>query len=199
MTDNVHPLRPAESPPLSTVELSLADLPDRLDDTTLAALETIARSPLPRLPACDERHFAQCLRMMLAVLPRQQIDEVGGELFVECYRRQLAEWPDEAISFLAAQATGTCRWFPTIAECREIMQGWRRSDEATARRNHAAALASRERNHRFAETRPPPPVLRNLTQADVDMMNPEMIRIGLGCGALVQNNDGSVSPAPEAA
>jgi hypothetical protein len=199
MTDNVHPLRPTESPPLSTVELSLADLPDRLDDTTLAAVEMIARSPLPRLPACDERHFAQCLRMMLAVLPRQQTDDVGGELFVECYRRQLAEWPNEAISYLAAQATGQCRWFPTISECREILQGWRRSDEATARRNQAAALAAKERNQRFAESRPPPPVLQNLTQEEVDMMNPTMVRIGLRCGALVQNPDGSVSPAPEAA
>lgn len=196
MPDNVHPLRPTESPPLSTVELSLADLPDRLDDATLAALEVIARSPLPRLPSCDERHFAQCLRMMLAVLPRQQTDEVGGELFVECYRRQLAEWPDEAISFLAARATGECRWFPTIAECREILHGWTRSDAAAQRRAHASHLAARERNHRYTESQPPPPILRDLTQADVDMMNPAMVKIGLGCGALVQDDDGNVRPAP---
>lgn len=199
MTDNVHPLRPTESPPLSTVELSLADLPDRLDDTTLAAVEMIARSPLPRLSSCDERHFAQCLRMMLAVLPRQQTDEVGGELFVECYRRQLAEWPDEAISYLASEATGRCKWFPTIAECREMLQGWRRSDEVTARRDRAAALASRERNLRYAERLPPVEPAPPLTQAMCDAMPAPLRRLGLSAGYLVENEDGSVSPAPEPA
>lgn len=199
MTDNVHPLRPAELPPLSTVELSLADLPDRLDDTMLAAVETIARSPLPRLPSCDERHFAQCLRMMLAVLPRQQTDDVGGELFVECYRRQLAEWPDEAISFLASRATAECRWFPTIAECREVLHHWRRSDAATTRREHAAALAGRERNLRYAERLPPAEPSPPLTQAMCDGMPLPLRRLGLTAGYLVENEDGSVSPAPEAA
>lgn len=199
MTDNVHPLRPTESPPLSTVELSLADLPDRLDDTMLTALETIARSPLPRLPSCDERHFAQCLRMMLAVLPRQQTDDVGGELFVECYRRQLAEWPNEAISFLASRASADCRWFPTIAECREILHRWRRSDDATVRRERAASLASRERNLRYAERLPPVEPAPPLTQEAVDAMPEPLKRLGLSAGYLVQNDDGSVSPAPEAA
>jgi hypothetical protein len=196
MTDNVHPLRP-ESPPLSTVELSLADLPDRLDDTLLAAVETIARSPLPQLPSCDERHLAKCLRLMLAVLPRQQTDELGGELFVEAYRRHLAEWPDEAISFLANEATGRCRWFPTIAECREILQGWRRSDEATARQARAAALAARERNLRYSERLPPAVPPPPLTQADVDAMNPKLIEIGLACGALVRDADGNIGPSGE--
>lgn len=39
----------------------------------------------------------------------------------------------------------------------------------------------------------PPP----LTQADVDAMLPAMQRIGLSCGALVRNADGTLSPAPD--
>lgn len=159
----------------------------------------IARSPLPRLPSCDEQHFAKCLRLMLAVLPRQQTDEIGGELFVEAYRRQLAEFPNEAISYLANAATANCRWFPTIAECREILQGWRRSDEATARRDRAAALAARERNLRYAERLPPVEPAPPLTQAMCDAMPAPLRRLGLTAGYLVENEDGSVSPAPEAA
>lgn len=37
------------------------------------------------------------------------------------------------------------------------------------------------------------------TQADVDCLPPMMVRIGLHCGALIENADGTVSPAPDAA
>lgn len=165
----------------------------------LAAVEAIARSPLPRLPSCDERHFAKCLRLMLAVLPRQQTDDIGGELFVEAYRRQLAEWPAEAISFLANIATSECRWFPTIAECLEILQRWRRSDDAARRKEHARMLATRERNARHTESLPPVDPPPPLTQEGVDAMPEALRRLGLKAGYLIQNDDGSYSPAPDAA
>lgn len=41
---------------------------------------------------------------------------------------------------------------------------------------------------------PIPPMLRNLRQADVDMMNDEMRAIALECGAVAQNDDGTFSP-----
>lgn len=198
MTDNVHPLRPEASPPLSTVALSLADLPDRLDDTMLAAVETIARSPLPPLPSCDERHFAQCLRLMLAVLPRQQTDELGGELFVEAYRRHLAAWPDEAISYLASESTGRCKWFPTISECLDILRSWQRSDGPSHRREHARNLATRERNLRYMDSLPPREPPPPLTQEAVDAMPAALKRVGLTAGYLIENPDGSISPADAA-
>jgi hypothetical protein len=40
-----------------------------------------------------------------------------------------------------------------------------------------------------------PPILRNLRQADVDMMSDEMRAIALECGAVVQNADGTCSPS----
>lgn len=40
---------------------------------------------------------------------------------------------------------------------------------------------------------------RKLTQADVDAMSPEIIRIGLTCGALIKAEDGTVSVAPDEA
>lgn len=149
MTDKPNPLKLAtvtELPQPSTVDLT--NLPERLNDAQLAAVEAMARQPLPELPPCPENHLAQCLRVMLAVLPKQNTDELGGELFVRAYIRHLSSWPKDAISHLADRATGECKWFPTIVECREILDRWTRNDEAVQRRNLAWIIANRERNAR---------------------------------------------------
>lgn len=183
----------------STDDLDLTTLPERLDDATLARVEAIARSPLPPPEPCDRRTLDQALRMMLAVLPRRQADEISGELFVAAYERQLGGYPNDAIQMLCDEAIRTRKWFPTVSECLEILSEWRRNDEEVRRRLEAHYRLRREQDARYAERQSPPPVLRNLTQADVDMMNPTMIEIGLKCGALVRDADGNVGPAPEAA
>lgn len=136
-----------------------------------------------------------CLRMMLAVLPRQQTDEVGGELFVEAYRRHLAEWPDEAISYLADESTGRCKWFPTISECKEILQGWTRSDTASVRRAHAASLARRERNLRWQDEQSvkAPAMVKRLSFEELQAMPAELRKIGLGAGWLTEDADGTLN------
>lgn len=121
----------------------------------LDRVTAIAEASLPALPPCDDRHFAKCLRIMLAVLPKQNTDEIGGELFVEAYRRQLGHLPNDAISHLADQATRECRWFPTIAECLELVRSWRRSDQAAQRLMQARSLVSREKSARYTEEHPP--------------------------------------------
>ena len=111
-TTPAKPLRLIEGtalPAPSIADLDLTKLPSRLDNSTLAVVRAIADTPLPALPPCDDRHFAKCLRVMLAVLPRQNTDAIGGELFVEAYRRQLGHHCDDAIAFLADQATKRCR------------------------------------------------------------------------------------------
>lgn len=132
----------------STDDLDLTSLPERLDDTTLARVEAIARSPLPELPPCDSRHLGQALRMMLAVLPRRQADELSGELFVAAYERQLGGYPNEVITFLCDTAIRTQKWFPTVADCIDIIADWRRDDAAVRRRAKASSLAYRERRMR---------------------------------------------------
>ena len=134
-------------------DLDLESLPARLDDRQWAMVKRIADAPLPSLPPCPERHMLQCLRVMLAVLPRQNSDELTGELFVETYRRQLGEWPADAISYLADQATRQCRWFPTIAECLEIMGGWRRCDADVLRKQKARQLYNEERLARMPKAK----------------------------------------------
>lgn len=157
-------------------------------------VERIAAEPLPTLSPCGEKHFATCLRLMLAVLPKQNTDDLGGELFVGAYRRQLGEWPNEAISYLTERVTATCKWFPTIAECLEILRTWKRNDDAVMRKRKAQSLAYRERDARRTESMPEINT-EPLTQAHVDALPDSLRNIGLTLGYLVKDADGTVRPA----
>lgn len=182
----------------STDNLDLASLPERLDDETLARVQDIARSPLPPPEPAKPRHFNQCLRVMLAVLPKRSLDEVSGELFVAAYQKKLGHYSDAAISFLADRAMERCQWFPTIAECVEIISDFRRNDEHTERKALAQRIASYEQNARRDDERAWGKINQwsapELTQADVDKMSEEMKRLGLSSKALVRNGDGTISP-----
>lgn len=133
------------SPEHSTDDLDLTTLPERLDDALLARVQNIANSPLPPPIPCSETHLSKVLRVMLSVLPRRNADDVSGELFVGAYQRKLGHLPDDAISFIADRAMEQCRWFPTIAECLELLVGWYRSDAHARRKQLAAKLAGAER------------------------------------------------------
>jgi len=177
-------------------DLDLMTLPSRLDDTTLARVEAISLSPLPDPLPCSDRHFDQCLRIMLACVPKRNLDDVSGELFIAAYRRQLGCHPRDAISFLADRATSSLKWFPTIAECLEIIADWRRDDDEARRRHLARKIALRERSARRADQ----PIIAYecpaLTQADVDQLSDSLVSIGIKCGALIRDGDGNVMPAP---
>lgn len=181
----------------STDDLDLTTLPERLDDAMLARVKAIAEAPLPTLPPCDDRRFNQCLRVLLAVLPKRTSDELSGELFVAAYQRQLGHMPAAQISFLADKATERCRWFPTIAECLEIASEWRRWDDDTKRKAEAGRLLRAEERARWSDERQwhrEHQGLYSISQEDVDEMSEPMIRIGLKCGALERGEDGKVRP-----
>lgn len=184
-------------PTRSTVKLDLVNPPSRLNDQLLAEAERLSREPLPDLPPVDGKYLAQCMRMMLAVLPRQNSDEIGGELFVAAYKSHLGGFPQDAIEYLTHRATGELRWFPTIAECREIIGQWRRNDEAVHRRNLARTLALREHNAREADRGilDKPPALREITIAEIEGMSDEMRSLGVSCGAIIKTEDGQYVPA----
>lgn len=162
---------------------------------TLARVQDIARSPLPPPVPAKPRHFNQCLRVMLAVLPKRSLDEVSGELFVAAYQRKLGHYSDAAISFLADRAMSKCQWFPTIHECIEILSEFRRNDEHTERKYLANRIASAEQSARQADKWAWGKVDQNqLSQADVDQMSDQMKRIGLKCHALMETDDGRIVP-----
>lgn len=129
----------------------------------------MAAAPLPALPPCDGQHFAQCLRIMIAALPRQNADETTAELFVAAYRRKLGHLPKDAINHMTDQALERCKWFPTIMECLSIVESWTRDDEHVRQRDRAIAAVRWEKQDRMEE------IMTALdrgeaTQAQVDAM-----------------------------
>lgn len=138
------------------------------------------------------------MRLLDAVLPKRSSDDVSGKLMAAAYRRMLGDQPEAAISFLAERAMKTCKWMPTIAECFEILGEWQRNDEHVQAQNLAVNAIMIERRHRELENnRKAGAQAPEITQEDVDNMSPDLIRLGLSCGALIKNEDGSVSVAPK--
>lgn len=143
-----------ESPRPSTADLDLTSLPARLDEETLEAVRAIANSPLPPLPPCDSQYFSQCLRMMLAVLPRRQADDIAGELFVAAYEQALGRYSKPQLEYMTRKAIEQHKWFPTVSECLEIARDWTRPpDAASERRALAQRLVSDEEAARESDAK----------------------------------------------
>lgn len=188
-----------ELPKPSIEDLDLEALPARLDDQTLDMVKAISAAPITPLPPCDERHFNQCLRIMLAVLPKRSADEIAGELFVAAYHRKLAGKSNDEISFLADKAMERCHWFPTIAECLEILGDFRRNDEMIHReldqRRQAAVIVKRETDARMDETMQVRAMKRQeLTQEEVDALPEHLVSLGISCRSLRRDDEGKLRP-----
>lgn len=181
-------------------DLDLTTLPDRLDDQTLERVALIGKAGLPALPPCDSKTFSQCLRMMLAVLPRRGADDLSGELFVAAYERQLGTRSHDAITYLCDEAIRTLKWFPTVADCNEILASHRRNDEAVTRKAEAMRLVRLERRQREQEERLECAAndwrSSQMHPSEIQDLNPTLIQIGIKCGALVRDDDGNVKAAP---
>lgn len=173
-------------------DLDLSSLPAIVDDETLATVKAIARSPLPPLPPCDETTMGQALRMMFAALPRRQADDVTGELFVAAYERQLARYPAAAITWLCDEAIARCRWFPTVAECHELLERWRRDDYHTRRRAEANRIAAL---NRLPLQLPPPEPAPPLTADSIAAMPEPLVNVGLARGWLKRTKTGEIIEA----
>lgn len=88
---------------------------------------------------------------MRAALPRQNADDVSGELFVAAYQRKLGHMPKEQVNYMTDQALERCKWFPTIAECLEIASAWKRDDDAWRTRESARGRVMYEQQQRMEE------------------------------------------------
>jgi hypothetical protein len=178
-------------PKHSIADLDLMSLPHRLDDSTLAMVRAIASAPPLVLPSCPDRHFSQCLRIMLAVLPKRVSDDLSGELFVSAYQRQIGNHPQGAISFLADTATRECQWFPTIAECLAIIERWQQPHCLSPRGILANRILIEQRAIRDKDARDLAMAQRKpMTQSDVDGMSETLLRIGIAGGWIKRRDDG---------
>jgi len=134
----------------SDVLVMLRSLPDRLDDTALALVSSIAAAPVPALPSTTPEHFAACLRS-LSILPRRADDDTTGEQRAKLYARLLSDYPADALSFMTRAALERCQWFPSIAECKAILAEWRRADDAVHVKAVAWSKGEAERRARFED------------------------------------------------
>jgi hypothetical protein len=117
----------------------------------LAELEAMANCPLPPPAPCPEARFLEVIVLLDACLPRQTDDGISGDLRIAAYRRMLGGYPLEAIKHLEATALARCKWFPTIAECLEILRGFTVRNPLAAKRSDVLRRISAEHTTRFDE------------------------------------------------
>jgi hypothetical protein len=86
-----------------------------------------------------------------ACLPSQNRSDVSLEAQAEAYGRMLGGYPAEAIRYLETQALARCKWFPTIAECLEILRGFTVRNPLAAKRSDVLRRISAEHTTRFDE------------------------------------------------
>jgi hypothetical protein len=66
-------------------------------------------------------HLVECLRLWEAMLPRRNGDEVAAALMVRGYEMMLGDLNPAQLNALTEMVLSECKWFPTVAECKEIM------------------------------------------------------------------------------
>lgn len=89
-----------------------------------AGLTAAAASPEHSTANSQEahyQHFVKCLRLWEAMLPRKATDELSGQLLARGYYRMLGHLSEREMGWLSEMVLERCKWFPTVAECREIM------------------------------------------------------------------------------
>jgi len=144
----------APSPQGSSVELSrlnLAALPKRLDDRMLARLEAMIASPLPRPAPCPEPEFMAIMAGIQACLPSQHRSDISLEAQANAYWRMLGEYPLVAMKHLETEVLKRCRWFPTIAECIDILREFPVRNPLAAKRDDILRRIGAEHTTRFDE------------------------------------------------
>jgi hypothetical protein len=67
------------------------------------------------------QHFLKCLRLWGAMMPKKAGDDIDGELLAKGYYRMLGRLSTADMNALTEMVLSECKWFPTIAECREMM------------------------------------------------------------------------------
>lgn len=65
--------------------------------------------------------FFQCLRLWSSMLPSRAGDDLSGELRAKGYHRMLGHLTPTEMGWLTEMVLDECKWFPTVAECKEMM------------------------------------------------------------------------------
>lgn len=173
----------------------LKALPTSLTDEQFNQVKAIAKAPLPCPPRVGDEGFGKAMKLLETSLKRRKDDADGdGELKFRAYRQCLGHLSHPQLWWAVEQALVRLTFFPTIKELLDIAEGWERRDEATEAKRLARMLVNVEVNRRLREQnrKPAPP----LTQDMIDKMDPEIRRLGLKLGHLIER-DGKVIANPE--
>jgi hypothetical protein len=184
------------TPSTATSTLSmLKAFPSSLSDQEFEQVKAIAKADVPSLPAIGPNAMTEALTMLDSSLPRRKTDTASGELRLRAYRQCLSHLRADQMWWTVQEAIKRCQFFPTVKELLDIAEGWERRDDATEAKRLAKMLVNVEVNRRLREhnRKPPPPPL---TQESVDAMDPELKKLGLKLGHLIEQ-DGKVIPNPE--
>jgi hypothetical protein len=122
----------------STGRLDLMAVPERLSDPLMSQLRAIALAPPRVYEPSSREHFDKCMRG-LAILPRKIDDDLKGEYRLELYWRKLREYPAAAITWLLEHGLDRFEWFPSIKQCKEVLDVW----PGPAKARHWKVLAGR--------------------------------------------------------
>lgn len=157
---------------------------------TIAQARKIAEAPLPALEACSVNHFDECLRILLASLPKRNSDDLSGDLLIRAYSGKLGGFSEGQINYLLDRALERCEWFPTIAQCIAIIGEWQRNDAPLLLQERAKSMVLWDRQRRFDG------VMAHLaagtfTQDQIDALPDSWKVVGETRGYLWAKDDGS--------
>jgi hypothetical protein len=130
--------------------LPVAKPPLRLPTTSqeAATLRAWAETQPDRPAPASLQQISKHLSFIAAAIPGRAMDEESGKKRVAVYSSILADFSNDALSYLARKACETCDWFPTPRQCLEILRKYR---PPASDRDKALMLYHRFWDGRFEE------------------------------------------------
>ena len=163
----------------------------------MESLRAVIACPIPEIEPVTPDYLNKALMAMLAVLPRQGKDAASGAMMVKQYVLKLGKHPKGAIDHLWSASIDKLRWFPTVAECNEIISEWvSRAQELKHAKSIAESKIAREKDLRFRDALD---MLRSrkASQEDVDAYPERWKAYAAEQGFLWKLKDGSYLIRPE--
>lgn len=164
----------------------------------MESLNAVISCPIPAVEPVTPEYLDKALLAMLAVLPRQAKDAVTGAAMMKQYVLKLGKHPKGAIDHLWSKSIDRLKWFPTVAECNEIIGEWvSRSQELKHAKSIAESKIAREKDLRFRDAidglRK-----RTISQDDVDAFPDQWKAHAAEQGYLWRLKDGTFLIRPDA-
>ena len=175
----------------------IRNLPERLDEAMMDQLRAVIACPIPEIEPVTPDYLNKALMAMLAVLPRQGKDAATGAMMVKQYVLKLGRHPKGAIDHLWSASIDRLKWFPTVAECNEIISEWvSRSQELKHAKSIAESRIAREKDLRFRDAMDKLRA-READQAEVDDYPDQWKAYAAEQGYLWRLKDGSYLIRPD--